>query len=154
VQYINIDGNGRIRYARVVRKNEPLERVDQDFPTLVPSAIIRLATIKELPEEKNAAYAICRMLQAVAFDKQFPLAFVTNPKTTLWQWHDETTGIDISQTEDNLYGVPLLFDEGIPAYVLILCAGYLRDSPLAETRRSLKITMPQYTLPPFAGENG
>jgi len=144
VQYINIDGNGRVRYARVVRKGEAVRPADLDFSSLYPSTIIRNAQLKELPEERVAAFAIAKMFQAASYEKLYPISFVTNPKTTLWQWHDDTTGINIAHSEDSLYGVPLLFDENIPAYVLVLCTGYMPGSPMSETRKSFKITMPQY----------
>lgn len=144
VQYINIDGNGRIRFARVVRRGEVLRPEGPDFSNLHPSAIIRNAELRELPEEGVAAFAVGKLFWYASLEKLYPIAFVTNPKTTFWRWHKDTTGFDVSHSEGSLYGVPLLFDENIPPYVLVLCTGYMPGAPMSETRKSFKITMPQY----------
>lgn len=143
VQYINIDGNGRIKYARVVRKGEELTRFAPDFSDLLPSFIIRHAHLRELAEEDNAAYAITKLFQAVGVDKVYPVAFVTNPLTRLWDWFEESTGIDLSLTQDVLYGVPIVYDENIPNYALILCAALAPNAVMSETRFAYKITLPQ-----------
>lgn len=145
VQYVNIDNNGRVRFARVVRKGEQATPFAIDLSHLQPAAIIRQLQLKELQEEPNAAYAIAKMFQNISFQKVYPVAFVTNPKTTLWEWHSRTTGIDISHVDDVLYGVPLLFDENIPEYVLVLCASFSPSGSMSDSRVGVKITMPQYT---------
>lgn len=146
IQYIHIDGNGRIKYARVVRKGEEFQRYSPDFEQLQPSFIIRQSNVKELPAEENAAYAITMMFKAAGIEKLFPVAFVTNPKTRLWDWLIDSAGIDLSQTDDVLYGVPLIYDEQIPNYVLILSTAFLPNATMGEIRRCFKITMPhQYT---------
>jgi hypothetical protein len=148
VQYIHIDGNGRIKYARVVRKGEEISHLNPDFSQLQPSFIIRHASLKELPEEKNAAYAITQMFLRAAIDKMYPVAFVSNPLTRLWDWFRDSTGIDLSITPDVLFSVPLILDEGIPPYVLVLCTAFLPNATMIETRTCYKITMPQ----PYTGE--
>lgn len=142
VQYINIDARGKIRFERVVREDEPIEPVAMDFSTLMPSHVIRNSEITELEEQSNAAFGIASMFNEAAKNQVYPISFVTGPNTTLWTWHEKTTGITLGR-KDTLYGFPLLQDDQIPDWVLILCTGYTRESSMVDTRTCYKMTMPE-----------
>jgi len=144
VQYIHVDGQGRISYSRFVREDEQEDSYDlsDEFKNLMPSAILQFIDLREIADDDNAARAVARLIYAVTSDGLVPIAFALHPKTLFWKWHTASVGLDVSNKPDNIYGVPTRFDEMIPDTSLVLLAGYKQDTPLADARRALKIVIP------------
>lgn len=144
VQYIHVDGQGRITYARFVREDEKEDEYElsEEFKGMLPSAILQYVDLREIDEDSNAGRAIGRLIYGVTSDGLVPLAFALHPKSLFWKWHVASVGFDISSKSESIYGVPTRFDEMIPDTSLVIMAGYKHDAPLSDTRRALKIVIP------------
>lgn len=144
LQSLAVDQNGRVSYVRFLREDEPEDKLDlqEEFDRLMPSKIIQHIPLKELFEDASAANTIAKMIYAVTVDSLEPLAFALHPRSGFWKWHQVSTGIDISQKEESIYGIPTRFDEDIPLETLVLLAGYSREASLIDARRGFKVVMP------------
>lgn len=142
VQWLQVDTRGTVRYSRVVREDEEAVPLEVDFDSLLPSTIIRGSEVQELEESSSASVAVCHMLDAATKETLFPIAFVTNPQTTLWAWF-QSAGLLLSHQHGHLCGFPVHYDDAIPEYVLILCTGYHSAAGLPDTRKCFKVVMPE-----------
>ncbi len=146
VQRILITLNGHIETTRYVRQGEE-DSIAVDFTTLLPSSVIRsCADICEVPvdlEKLSAAQAVATMFQAVSFDHLAPIAFATGTDSTIWRWHQQSTGIDFFNRKTEFYGLPLFVDSTLPSYGLFLCAGFRRDAAMVDTHKVYKVLMPE-----------
>lgn len=144
VQSVHVDAQGRITYVRIVREDEKDDEYElsDEFKAILPSFILQHVDLREIPEDTNAGRAVGRLIYGVTSDGLVPLAFVLHPASRFWKWHLDSVGLDISNKNDSIYGVPTRFDELIPDTSLVLMAGYKHDTPLADTRRALKIVIP------------
>jgi hypothetical protein len=141
VQYVHIE-RGKIAYARSVRPEEPRAPLGIDFVSLMPATVIRGSELHEENEEENAAKAVCVLLRRAGIMHQHPIAFASGTKTHFWEWHRRTTGIDLKDRSDQIYGLPFLLDEQLPNESLLLCTGFSKGAALVDTRLTFKMSMP------------
>lgn len=137
---------GKIAYFRYRHQEEAESVVGKDLSTLLPSSIIRNRPVGELaPVPEDAAHAVGMLFARASMDGHLPIAFVSGTATKFYVWHRESAGISLPENEE-LYGLPFLFDVNIPSSVLLLCVSPMRRAALVDTARSYKITIPQRWL--------
>lgn len=141
VQYVHVE-KGKVSFCRSVRPEEPKKPLGVDFESLMPSHIIRGVELLEEAEEVNAANAVCRLLRRVGVMHLHPIAFASGTKTHFWEWHSKSTGIDLKDRPDQLYGLPFLRDEHLPDEALFICAAYSKGAALIDSSHALKMIMP------------
>lgn len=151
VQSVEIDSRGYVKFRRWVLNGEDASKENNfgvDFKDLQPFHIVRNARVQELvpPEDLPAPVVLGLMFEKSARDQMHPLAFVTGPQTTLWEWYRFTTGHDM-QERLTLFGLPLKHDRHIPDTALLLCAGYGKDAKFIDTQVSYKVEIPSFQPP-------
>ena len=142
VQNIKIDSNGLIAFKYFAMGDSEKRQFEVDFKFLQPDAIIRNATVREIiiPEDACASTVVGVLFETANRERMYPIAFVSGTDSTFWEWHWETTGIQL-QSREVLYGIPFLTDRHIPDSVLMLCTSYGKGSALVDTQVSYKIVM-------------
>ena len=143
VQRVEILANGTVEYTYFKREGAPGASLSIDFETLAPSAVVRNTQMRELElvEQDTAPVVVCRMFRAVRVEGLVPISFVTGADSAFWKWHDKAGMSGLDDAPDSAYGLPLLQDRYIPDDVLVLCAGYDRNSALVDTVMSFKTVM-------------
>lgn len=144
VQRVQIDVTGKVEVTRFVREGEEVLPEAPSFDDVLPYAIIRNSIIEEIeiPLDAPAPHALTLLFKRVADQKLTPLGLVSGFGSTFWEWHKKSCGIELLK-QNEVYGLPFLFDNAIPDYTLFLCAGFTRTTPFTETHSSFKITMPE-----------
>lgn len=141
VQRVEILANGTVTYTYFKMEDAPDTPLSIDFDTIAPSAIVRNTEMRELDLlEEGAPSVVCGMFRAARVVGLVPIAFVTGADSAFWAWHKKA-GVDLDDTVDSVYGLPIVKDRHIPDDVLVLCAGYDRTSALVDTVMSFKATM-------------
>ena len=152
VQQLTIDGKGLITFKYFAMEDAEKQRFEVDFKFLQPDAIIRNGTVREIiiPEDACASTVMGVLFETANRERMYPIAFVSGSDSTFWEWHWETTGIQL-QSRENIYGIPFLTDRHIPDSVLMLCTSYGKGAALIDTQVSYKIVMGlALHLPPAA----
>lgn len=140
VQKIAIDAKGKVSYSRLVTE-EDRKPIGINFDDLEPWGVIRNGDIQEVPVcVDNAAVVITLLMDYVATEKLYPVAFVTGANSILNEWYIQTTGSRIL-SDQAICGIPLYKDRHIPDTALILCTAMSNKAALIDTNKSFKIEM-------------
>lgn len=150
LQRIEIDSKGLINFRYFAQEGTEKTQFTVDFKFLQPDSIIRNGQVREIliPEEASASTVVGVLFEAANRERMYPVAFAAGSSSQFWDWHYQTTGIQL-QSRDALYGLPFLTDRHIPDSVLILCTAIGKGASLVDTQISYKVSMginPQ--LPP------
>jgi hypothetical protein len=142
VKSIEINAKGVITYSYYKIEGSPDAPMSVEFETVTAAAVIRNTDTIEIqyPQDEPAPLIICRMFRAVRVAGLVPIQFVSGVGTSIWEWH-ASSGMDISDVRDELYGLPLVLDPHIPDEALVLCAGYDKNSTMIDAVRSFKAAM-------------
>ena len=149
VQNIEIDSKGLVKF-RYFAQEAAAKPFSVDFEFLQPDAVIRNGEVREIliPDGASASTIIGILFEAASRERMYPVAFASGSDSHFWDWHFQTTGIQIHSRE-SLYGLPFLSDRHIPDSALLLCTSFGKGASLIDTQVSYKISMgiiPQ--LPP------
>jgi hypothetical protein len=145
VQTVNVDARGKVHYTRFIPRGSVEEPLAIQFTEMMPYATIRNGIVEEIyAHSRNAPKSIGEMFRAVSRERLFPIAFVGGPNTTLWEWYQQTSGVDLGGiSKDELYGLPFYFDRHVDDAVLLLASGYARGLDLTHAQKTFKIALPQ-----------
>lgn len=142
LQGLTVDSRGKINYTYVLREEEEEKPFAISFDEVLPHAIIRNGQVQEIPfAHENCAVAAAQMFRLLAVDHLTPISFVAGANSRLWGWYKETTGLE--RVGDDFFGLPVLYDRHIDDASLVLCGAYSKDSSMADTVKSYKITIPK-----------
>lgn len=143
VMSFSADNRGKISFTRFARREEPRKKIEIDFDTVSPSAIIRNGKVEELDVEAidgNAAVVAAKIFGRAAADNMYPVAWVVGAASYLPAWHAKTTGIELLTAM--AYGLPILRDRFIPDETLLLACAFGPGAALIDAQTAYKITMP------------
>ncbi len=144
VQYVHVEA-GKITYLRHLKPGEEPKPVRVDLESLLPNQVIRRSVRlveMEVSPELPASTAIAGLFKRVSIAGLYPIEFAVGPSTQLWKWHTATTGVDLSDTPDTLYGVPTVIDETLPDEALFLCAAFTDQASLVDCQYAYKLNIP------------
>jgi hypothetical protein len=142
VSNVTINRQGKIDYTFFLREGAEKRVAAVNFDTLMPMALVRNATVQELPHRDSAAtVAILQMFRAAAIDHLAPIAFVTGANSLLWPWYEATTSLQ-AENRGELYGLPVHADRNCPDEVLLLAAAFTARAELVDMHKAYKIDLP------------
>lgn len=142
IQSIVINANGRITFTRIVREGDEVRPLEVDLESVTPAGIVRNSDVVEIETDESPSRAVARLLEKTAQEHLFPIALVSGPGSTFWDWH-AYEGLYLSAARDEAYGLPFLYDEYFPPSTLVLCAGYTRGSTMVDVKKCFKLMMPE-----------
>lgn len=150
VQRLRVEVDGKVHYTRIVRNDEPDTRMDVDFDTVLPSALVRNAQVVEVPSSgQTAAAGLLHLFAEAAIDGVTPIAFISGAGTSFYSWYLQTMGGRAYPRGPNalLCGLPFVLDRHIPDDTLLLATAYRREAPLLEMKTVYKLAMPTTPTP-------
>lgn len=143
VQRVVIDSVGKVSYEYFKMEGSEDASLGLDFDSLRPGAVVRNVDMQELElvEEDKAPVVMCHLFRMCRIANLVPITLVTGMNTNFWKWHEEAGVRGMDDTPHDAYGLPILFDEMIPDELILLCAGYDKESTLIDSAKVFKAVM-------------
>jgi len=143
VQKVVIDAGGKVTYDYFKVEGSEDTVLGLDFDSLAPGAVVRTVEMQELElvEDDKAPVVMCHLFRMCRISNLVPIALVTGANTLFWKWHDKAGVRGMEDTPHDAYGLSILFDEIVPDEVILLCAGYSKESTLIDSVKVFKAVM-------------